>query len=764
MNWFPLRSRGNRATDGSARKDAQRKRPVLEGLEDRCLLSVGLDPNERFIQALYQDDMGRSGAVAEIDSWIPALVTNGLQAAVKGIEHSPEALTHLVDGFYAAFLGRSPVNGEEQNFVTQLENGATQESVASVILGSQEFFQHAPQINGVGSGSATNLTLIQGLFQVLLNRSPSADELNVFARTYLPRMGRQGVASLILGSLEYRNDVVKGFYVDGAPGSVLHRQNAPSAAEISTWSVSGLSLGQIHAAFEASLEKYYLGYTPLDANERFIQTIYQDSLGRTGSVGELSFWEQDLLINGQGAAVQGIDHSLEARTRLVDSWYVTFLGRNAAGGEEQGFVQALINGTPEEQVLGSILGSQEYFNRSPQFAGVSGNTPTDQTFVQALFQQLLNRAPNGDELNNLAQTVLPQQGRQGVTAYILGSPEFRTDVIGAFYGSILQRSRPPTALEATAWVNSGLGLWPIQVAFESSFEAFAVHPQIGAVGDSITDLYAKYVGKDSKGNPLWGSNGDRSWVEQLQTLRATSVGIDDVAQAGASSADLLIEGQQTSVAKLVQNGSVNYAVLIVGSGDIANFLSVAEAAGGTADPTPFITSLVTNVQTVLDALHAAGNVNVVIANVPDIGQTPQFQAQIGTNKALATLVTTAVISANQRLEAFAASRGIPVVDLYKLEGLSQSGLVVDGQTVANFFAPDGYNPGSAVQGLLANSILQAAHDAYGLNIAGLRLSDQEILQPNTPPTDQLTYTDVSSYVVYNATTQPPPFLTIFAMG
>jgi lysophospholipase L1-like esterase len=762
MRWFSApRQRKNK----SGLPSNTGKKLTVEPLEERCLLSAGLDANENFIRALYQDDLGRPGTVAELDSWLPALVTSGLQAAVNGIENSAEARTYLVDGFYTAFLGRPAANGEEQSFVTLLENGNSQESVMSAILGSQEFFQHAPQVTGVGGGTATKDTFVEALFQLLLHRAPSSDELNQFSNTILSRSGRPGVAEFILGSPEYRTDVIQDFYMDGLPGTVLHRHSPPTANEVSVLVHSSLGIGDIHRDLETSLEKYALGYTSLDANQRYIQTIYQDALGRAGSVPELTYWEQQILTSGLGTAVQGIDQSQEARLHLVNSWYVTFLGRNPSGGEQQSWVSALMNNTPEEQVLSAIVGSQEYFNRSPVNAGVSGNTATNQTFIQALFQQLLNRAPTGDELNNFTETLLPRLGQQGVAAFILGSPEFRTDAIGAFYRSILQRSTAPTDAEVNGWVTSGLRLWTVEGAFQSSYEAFAAHPQIVAMGDSITDLYSKYTGNDpSTGKPLWGASGDRSWVEELQNLRAGSVAIADEAHARASSSDLLIQGQDTSAAALVQNGSVNYAVLIVGSNDIANFVSLAQAAGGTADPTPFISTLLINIQTALDRLKNAGMVNVVIANIPNIGQTPEMQAAIGSNTALAGLITSAVISANQRIEAFAAARGIPVVDLYGLENLAQTGLALGGQNVSSFFAPDGFNPNSIVQGLLANSILQAAHDAYGLNITGLRLSDQEILQPNTPPGGTLTYTDVSGFVQFNTTVQAPPFLNIFGMS
>src|SRR2546430_10991088 len=48
------------------------------------------------------------------------------------------------------------------------------------------------------------------------------------------------------------------------------------------------------------------------------------------------------VLNGSGGSRRvvagGIERSPEARTRLVLTWYVTYLGRPAVNGEEQGWV------------------------------------------------------------------------------------------------------------------------------------------------------------------------------------------------------------------------------------------------------------------------------------------------------------------------------------------------------------------------------------------------------------------------------------------
>jgi hypothetical protein len=226
-------------------------------LEDRCLLSAGLDANQSYIQALYQDDLGRTPSTAELSYWVPVLVTQGMQAAVNGIENSTEARTRVVDNLYLNFLGRNPHPFEEQYLAGSLGTGASVEGVAAAILGSTEFYNHSAQ--AVGSASASDTTFVQALFQDLLLRTPSSNEVNSFTSALLPAHGRQGVGQLVLSSPEYRTDTVRSYYGSDPLTGVLHRPGAPTGAEVSFWVYSSLSLGNIHAGFEGSYEKFLLG-------------------------------------------------------------------------------------------------------------------------------------------------------------------------------------------------------------------------------------------------------------------------------------------------------------------------------------------------------------------------------------------------------------------------------------------------------------------------------------------------------------------------
>lgn len=273
--------------------------------------------------------------------------------------------------------------------------------------------------------------------------------------------------------------------------------------------------------------------------------------------------------------------------------------------------------------------------------------------------------------------------------------------------------------------------------------------RVGTMGDSLTDPYANYTGafNPQTGLPFWGYAGDKNWVEQFQALRGSQITIFNPARAGATSLDLLAQNQHTAVANQIQMGNLQHAALIVGANDVLAFL------GG--NPVPLGT-LAGNLRTALDTVQAAGSVSVVLGNVPNLAATPLFQA-LYTPVQLAG-IQAVVQGANQQISLVAQERGLPVIDLFALSGVATGPLTIGGTTLSplQLFAPELFHPGTVLQGLLANTYLEAEYRAYGTDVSALRLSDQEILALAGLPTQPGTsYFDVSPYVQLNGVAQAP---------
>jgi subtilisin-like proprotein convertase family protein len=220
-----------------------------------------LDPDRKFIQAIYNLALGRPGSVQEWNPWVGLLAQpNGRFQVANQIERSLEARDHVVRGWYQTYLGRTPQNGEEVGFALAMVNGATEEQILTTILGSPEYFNHSATIPGVGGGPPSNTTFIRAFYAQLLQRTPTQAEINGWLGL-VPSLGRNGVAAAFLGSAEYRGIVVRNFY-----SIILRRSSAPSQAEINFWVGSRVDFLSMEILFEASTEFYFrvTGSLPLN--------------------------------------------------------------------------------------------------------------------------------------------------------------------------------------------------------------------------------------------------------------------------------------------------------------------------------------------------------------------------------------------------------------------------------------------------------------------------------------------------------------------
>ena len=216
------------------------------------ILSV-LTPQQRFVEALYQDDLGRAGDLnSPVDAgiWVSLLNQGTATPAdvAAGIVQSPEARDHLVKGWYQTYLGRAPMGGEELGWVDLLQQGQTEEQVLSQILASDEFFSDAQNLVATGTPQER---YVEALYQQVLGRTAIGAEI----ADWDSDMAQSESAAVALGfltSLEYRTDLVTSYYT-----TLLHR--VPDAGGLDAWVSSNLDSCQIRIGFEASPEFYVNG-------------------------------------------------------------------------------------------------------------------------------------------------------------------------------------------------------------------------------------------------------------------------------------------------------------------------------------------------------------------------------------------------------------------------------------------------------------------------------------------------------------------------
>jgi FG-GAP-like repeat/Domain of unknown function (DUF4214)/FG-GAP repeat len=173
----------------------------------------------------------------------------------------------------------------------------------------------------------------------------------------------------------------------------------------------------------------------VSAGQAWLDRVYHDLLNRPVDPVGQSAW---LGLLNQGVSrqiiVAMIEHSVEYRTDEVEKLYEQLLNRNADPQGLNGFVNALGSGATILQIEAAIAGSPEFF----QDAG-----GTDEDFVDALYEDLLHRAPDpggqGAALTALSDGV----SRQAVAAALLSSEEFYADLVTSLYIELLQRAPDP---------------------------------------------------------------------------------------------------------------------------------------------------------------------------------------------------------------------------------------------------------------------------------------------------------------------------------
>jgi hypothetical protein len=270
----------------------------------------------------------------------------------------------------------------------------------------------------------------------------------------------------------------------GTLAGALTFDGAPVVEYTGLFGIPLLIAGAVDAAVGPDTADRATAFVGLTPQERFVQTLYLDDLGRPGAVAELDNWvglytglfnvasaagvpAAQAQFLAQQAVATGIEHSAEARERLVQSWYLTFLGRAAVGGEERGWVNALLAGASEEQVLSGILASPEFAARTQALTGAAS---PDEAYVEALYLLLLNRPGDTGGVSGWV-AALPVLGRQGAALAFLTGAEFRFAQFQGYYNALLHRPAEDSIL-ADTWVLSNLNIDAARIGFEASPEFF----------------------------------------------------------------------------------------------------------------------------------------------------------------------------------------------------------------------------------------------------------------------------------------------------
>jgi hypothetical protein len=155
-----------------------------------------LNDKRAFVETLYNQLLGRTGMLTEIDPWVQVLNAQGQSAVVNGIRLSSEALGRVIDQLYLRFLGRQSDPAGRAGFVSFLQNGGTLESVENLFLTSPEYINHI------------NTDYVQSLFLNVIGRPGSLAELAQFNNN-IQILGLSGIANVFTHSTENRVNTLR---------------------------------------------------------------------------------------------------------------------------------------------------------------------------------------------------------------------------------------------------------------------------------------------------------------------------------------------------------------------------------------------------------------------------------------------------------------------------------------------------------------------------------------------------------------------------
>jgi hypothetical protein len=182
------------------------------------------------------------------------------------------------------------------------------------------------------------------------------------------------------------------------------------------------------------------------SNDRWINQIYIDLLGRTADAAGLS--SLGGLLTG-GATRSNVAFtvltSTEYRQRLLTSFYSTFLHRTPSAPELNFWMPAFAANLSDEQIEAQFLASPEYF-------ALAGGTNAG--WVTNVFNDVLGRAPSSAEVASFS-ALLGSSSRMTVGLNVLTSNESVTRRVQQYYTRFLHRS--PSGAEAAVFVAAIVG-------------------------------------------------------------------------------------------------------------------------------------------------------------------------------------------------------------------------------------------------------------------------------------------------------------------
>ncbi len=212
---------------------------------------------------------------------------------------------------------------------------------------------------GIHNAPDADAAFVLRLYQDLLGRPATVDEVGHWRGLLAGGIGRDGVGYAVLNSSELHRRVVDADYR-------LLLGRLPDGAGRDFWTSvldGGAHNEAVEAGFAASDEYYAVrgGGSP----EGFVRALYTDFLGRGAAASEVVFWTGRMAAGTpRGGITAGFTFSHENHVNLVSGWYQRYLGRAGDPGGIAWWAAYLDRGGRDETIESGLVGAPEYLARA----------------------------------------------------------------------------------------------------------------------------------------------------------------------------------------------------------------------------------------------------------------------------------------------------------------------------------------------------------------------------------------------------------------
>jgi hypothetical protein len=215
----------------------------------------------------------------------------------------------------------------------------------------------------------------------------------------------------------------------------------------------------------ASLAAIRAGVAARSGDSAFVQSLYQDMLGRSADVGGLNGWVSSLATGkaDRRGISRGFSNSTEYRTLSIAQAYRQVFNREPDPGGMNTWMGYLSSGALRIDALRpTLMASTEFYLRGGS---------SDAAFVDNIYRAALNRGAQAWEVEYWSE-VRREKGPQSVIATVWGSPEAAMRRVDQAYTYYLGRSAGRSEQESWLPVIMGAGDEQLREEVMSSLEYY----------------------------------------------------------------------------------------------------------------------------------------------------------------------------------------------------------------------------------------------------------------------------------------------------